>query len=120
VEFEVTSLAPLLFGPMSKFHIEGHFDVRADDNSDWTVCTPDEAANVLLAPHWFEMLIKSLDVFHNNQCISASNEVCSISAHLNAMMYAYMEPTAKKLFCPQPQPSTSGLLRSSGQRLVEN
>ena len=55
-----------------------------------------------LAPNWFEMLIKSVDVFHNNQRISASDEARFIPAHLNAMLYAYMEPTAKKLLCPQP------------------
>ena len=102
VEFEINNSAPLLFGPMSKFQIRGHFDTRATDNDDWTVCSAAEASNVLLAPNWFEMLIKSVDVFHNNQRISASDEARFIPAHLNAMLYAYMEPTAKKLLCPQP------------------
>jgi len=103
LEFEVNNSAPLLFGPMSKFHVEGCFDTKANDAADWANATADEAANVLLAPNWFEMLIKSIDVFHNNQRISASNEACFIPAHLNSMMYAYMEPTAKKLLCPQPE-----------------
>jgi hypothetical protein len=102
VEFEINNFAPLLFGPMSKFQIQGHFETRATDNDDWTVCSAAEASNVLLAPNWFEMLIKSVDVFHNNQRISASDEARFIPAHLNAMLYAYMEPTAKKLLCPQP------------------
>jgi hypothetical protein len=74
-----------------------------DDAANWANATADEAANVLLAPNWFEMLIKSIDVFHNNQRISASNEARFIPAHLNSMMYAYMEPTAKILLCPQPE-----------------
>jgi hypothetical protein len=102
VEFEINNSAPLLFGPMSKFQIKGHFDTRATDADDWTLCTAADASNVLLAPNWFEMLIKSVDVFHNNQRISASDEARFIPAHLNAMLYAYMEPTAKKLLCPQP------------------
>jgi hypothetical protein len=85
---------------MSKFHVEGRFDKKANDAANWANATADEAANVLLAPNWFEMLIKSIDVFHNNQRISTSNEACFIPAHLNSMMYAYMEPTAKKLLCP--------------------
>ena len=103
LEFEVNNSAPLLFGPMSKFHVEGRFDTKANDAADWANATADEVANVLLAPNWFEMLIKSIDVFNNNQRISASNEACFIPAHLNSMMYAYMEPTAKKLLCPQPE-----------------
>jgi hypothetical protein len=103
LEFEVNNSAPLLCGPMSKFHVEGRFDTKANDAADWANATADEAANVLLAPNWFEMLIKSIDVFHNNQRISTSNEARFIPAHLNSMMYAYMEPTAKKLLCPQPE-----------------
>jgi len=102
VEFEINNFAPLLFGPMSKFQIQGHFETRATDNDEWDGPAAADASNVLLAPNWFEMLIKSVDVFHNNQRISASDEARFIPAHLNAMLYAYMEPTAKKLLCPQP------------------
>ena len=102
VEFEINNNAPLLFGPMSKFQIEGQFQARATDNDEWEGAQAAEASNVLLAPNWFEMLIKSVDVFHNNQRVSASDEARFIPAHLNAMLYAYMEPTAKKLLCPQP------------------
>jgi hypothetical protein len=102
VEFEINNFAPLLFGPMSKFQIQGHFETRATDNDEWDAPAAADASNVLLAPNWFEMLIKSVDVFHNNQRISASDEARFIPAHLNAMLYAYMEPTAKKLLCPQP------------------
>jgi len=102
VEFEINNFAPLLFGPMSKFHIMGHFEMRATDNDEWAITEAAEASNVLLAPNWFEMLIKLIDIFHNNQRISASDEARFIPAHLNAMLYAYMEPTAKKLLCPQP------------------
>jgi len=102
VEFEINNFAPLLFGPMSKFQIQGHFETRATDNDEWDGPAAADASSVLLAPNWFEMLIKSVDVFHNNQRISASDEARFIPAHLNAMLYAYMEPTAKKLLCPQP------------------
>jgi hypothetical protein len=88
VEFEINIFAPLLFGPMSKFQIEGHFETRATDNNEWDATLAAEASNVLLAPNWFEMLIKSIDVFNNNQCISASDEAHFIPAHLNAMIYA--------------------------------
>ncbi len=103
VEFKINNFAPLLFGPMSKFHIEGHFECRATDNDEWGATLAAKASNVLLAPNWFEMLIKSVDVFHNNQRISSSDEARFVPAHLNAMIYAYMEPTAKKLLCPQSQ-----------------
>jgi hypothetical protein len=95
----------------------GNFETRATDADEWAPVEAAEAANVLLTPNWFEMLIKSIDVFHNNQRISASDEACFIPAHLNAMLYAYMEPTAKKLLCPQPEHPL--LLRPLGQGHVE-
>ncbi len=35
VEFEINNFAPLLFGPMSKFQIVGHFETRATNNDKW-------------------------------------------------------------------------------------
>jgi hypothetical protein len=102
VEFEINNFAPLLLGPVSKFHITGVFESRATNNDEWDAAVAAEASNVLLAPNWFEMLIKSVDVFHNNQRISSSDKARFIPAHLNAMLYAYMEPMAKKLLCSQP------------------
>ena len=47
VEFEINNFAPLLFGPMSKFQIQGHFETRATDNDEWDGPAAADASNVL-------------------------------------------------------------------------
>jgi hypothetical protein len=47
------------------------------------------------------MLIKSVDVFHNNQRIASSNEQRFVSPYLHSMLYYYMSPDSKRYLCPQ-------------------
>ncbi len=101
IDFEYSATKPVLFGPMTKFSISGRFDVKKDATSDWAEAEAADIANVVLQYNWFEILIKSVDVFHNNQRITSSNEQRFISAYLNTMLYAYMNPETKKLLCPQ-------------------
>jgi hypothetical protein len=101
IDFEYSALKPVLFGPMTKFAISGTFDVKKDAAAEWTAATGADVADVVLQFNWFEMLIKSLDVFHNNQRIASSNEQRFISAYLHTMLYAYMSPKSKRFLCPQ-------------------
>jgi len=104
VEFELPTYRPILFGPMTKFRISGSFQVKEDDDSEWAaVPNADEAEKVLLAPFWFEMLLKEVAVFHQNKKVSSSSEIRSIAPFLHAYLHANMEPTAKKLLCPQAE-----------------
>ena len=98
IDFEYSALKPVLFGPMTKFAISGTFDVKKDAAAEWTAATGADVADVVLQFNWFEMLIKSLDVFHNNQRIASSNEQRFISAYLHTMLYAYMSPKSKRFF----------------------
>jgi hypothetical protein len=79
VEFEVNNFPPLLFGPISKFQIEGRSETRATDNDKWAAVGAVDASNVLLAPNWFEMLIKSMMFF---TIISASVPLMRLSLYL--------------------------------------
>jgi hypothetical protein len=101
IDFEYSATKPVLFGPMTKFFITGRFDVKKDAASDWAAAVAADLADVVLQYNWFEMLIKSVDVFHNNQRIASSNEQRFISAYLHTMLYAYMDPASKKFLCPQ-------------------
>ncbi len=47
------------------------------------------------------MLIKSVDVFHNQQRIASSNEVRFILAYLHTMLYRYMHDDSNRYLCPQ-------------------
>jgi hypothetical protein len=97
IDFEYSATKLVLFGPMTKFSISGCFDVT----SNLAEAEAADIANVVLQYNWFKMLIKLVDVFHNNQRITSSNEQRFISAYLNTMLYEYMDPETKKLLCPQ-------------------
>lgn len=101
IDFEFSATKPVLFGPMTKFFVEGRFDVKKDAQTDWVFATAADIADVVLQFNWFEMLIKSVDVFHNNQRIASSNEQRFISPYLHAMLYHYMHPASKRYLCPQ-------------------
>jgi hypothetical protein len=101
IDFEYTAIKPVLFGPLSKFFIEGRFDVRDTAAGNWRQAKAADVAEVVLQYNWFEMLIKSVDVFHNNQRISSSNEQRFIVPYLNTMLYHYMHADTKRYLCPQ-------------------
>lgn len=103
LDFELHSTKPFLFGPMSKFQISGGFEMKEEgEGKDWVDVPVAEAAKVILAPNWLELLIKSIDIFTDNSRICTSNESKFIQPWLNCMLYRFMDPTAKKVLCPQP------------------
>jgi hypothetical protein len=113
VEFELPTNKTILFGPMTKFRISGSFQWRADANSNWANVPPAELDKVYLSPLWFEQLIKEVSVFHNNYKVATSSETRFIAPFLHSYLHAFMEPTAKKLLCPQPEHPAYCLPKSS-------
>jgi len=101
VEFELPSSKSILLGLMTKFRIKGGFQVQTANSTQWLPVTAEEGNNIFLAPLWFEMLIKEIAVFHNNYKVASSSETRFIAPFLNAYLHTYMEPTAKKILCPQ-------------------
>ena len=98
VDFELPNKKSLLFGGMSKFRIQGAFQKLTADPAN---VKADEVNKVLLAPNWFEMLIKEVAVFHNHYKVASSSETRFIAPFLSAYLYQNMDPTTKKLLCPQ-------------------
>ena len=101
IDFEYYATKPILFGRMTKFSIKGRFDYKNCTAPNWLPVPAAEIANVILNYNWFEMLIKLVDVFHNNQQIASSNEQRYISPYLHAMHYYYMDASSKQYICPQ-------------------
>jgi hypothetical protein len=102
IDFEFSATKPILFGPMTKFVVEGTFEVKkADAGSEWEPAGDAEISQVVLQYNWFEMLIKSIDIFHNNQRVASSNELRFVSPYLHAMLYHYMSSESKRYLCPQ-------------------
>jgi len=101
IDFEYSATKRILFGPMTKFSIKGRFDYKDANAANWEPIPAAEIANVILNFNWFEMLIKLVDVFHNNQRVASSNKQRYISPYLHAMLYHYMDANTKQYLCPQ-------------------
>ena len=101
VEFELPTKKSILFGSMSKFRILGGFQKYDTTDTTWKNLSAGEAAKVLLAPFWFEMLIKEISVFHNNYKVATSSETRFIAPFLHAYLYTHMDPKVKAMLCPQ-------------------
>ena len=103
VDFDIPRDDHLLFGPMTKFRIKGTFQMKAaGENQDWTKIPVAEYEKVLLAPNWFDMLVKEATVFHDNTKVSSSSELRYVTPFLNAYLLHNMDRLAKKMLCPQP------------------
>jgi hypothetical protein len=102
IDFELPNKKCLLFGQMSKFQIQGGFETQAAaPNSPWIPVKAAEATKVLLAPNWFEMLVKEVVIFHNHYKVASSSETRFVAPFLYAYLYQTMDPVLKKLMCPQ-------------------
>lgn len=106
LEFDLpTNQDAVLCGPMTHFVVRGGFEKRAAAVAgvagEWVPTVADDAEKVVLAPNWFEMLIKQTDVFCNNTRITSSNEARFVTPFLNAFLYRLLEPKAKAILGPQ-------------------
>jgi hypothetical protein len=101
LEFELSSNQAWMFGPMSRFFVEGVFQSKAPAAATWTPVTAAEYEKVVVIPNFWDALIKGIDVFNGNVKITTSDEAKYVVAHLNAYLYAMMDPLAKKLLCPE-------------------
>ena len=101
VDFDLPREDHLLFGVMTKFRVKGVFQYQAANSNDWTNVPAAEASKVLLAPLWFEMLIKEMSVFHDNYRITSSQELRHCTPFLNAYLHHNMLPLHRKIMCPQ-------------------
>ena len=72
VEFELMSNNPILFGNASRFRIQGLFERKAAPAAavegqaaaaapEWEPVPVEDAADIILAPNWFELMIQSVD-----------------------------------------------------------
>ena len=110
VEFELMSNNPILFGNASRFRIQGLFERKAAPAAapaaggvaaappEWEPVPVEDAANVILAPNWFEVMIQSVDIYHGNGVIRTSDEANFIPSMLNTYLYSRMDPSIKKVF----------------------
>ena len=109
LEFELSSSQAWMFGPMTRFYVEGTFQGKGATDATWVPLAAAEYDKLVVAPNWWDMLVKSIDVFNGNVKITTSDEAKYIAAHLNTYLYAMMDPLAKKLLCPEPASPGNGV-----------
>jgi hypothetical protein len=102
IEFVLKEDEVFSFGPQTRFKVTGQFQKKTGAVAEWVACEEADYANVVVAPNWWEKLIKELDIFHGNTKIVSSDEGRFISPYINAWKYAWMNPSQKQLLCPEP------------------
>lgn len=105
-EFELPTNSVLLFGPLSGFRVNGVFESQAAPTNaapdpKWDVVAPADYTNVVVQPNWFEHLVKSVDVFHNNDTVKSHDVPRNVDAFVNSYLYSMMDPTVKLCLCPE-------------------
>jgi hypothetical protein len=107
VEFDLISTQTLVLGPMTRFKVQGIFESKvaataAEANPPWApISAADAWTKVSVAPNWFDIFIKSLDVFQGNYKITTTDEARHVWPHLNAFLYNYMTKERKNMLCPE-------------------
>jgi hypothetical protein len=115
IEFALKPDRAWLFGPYSKFEIRGKF-VREVYQAEqpavgevgqvgYVAAIPEQwvpqdagaldRARFMLAPNWWELLIKSFRVYHKNVDMKTTNELDSMKPIVNALLYVNMDEEAK-------------------------
>lgn len=103
VDFEITGPHPIAFSENTYFTVAGHFEARAaTEGSEWTQLGPGDWNKVKLAPNWFDLQIKTTDVYHKNRPLKTSEEGPNVGAHLNASHYWFMDKAVKRALCVEP------------------
>ena len=101
VDFEMSSLRPVLMGNMTGFLVEGLFLHRATAAAPWTVIPAADKDKVIVAPNWWGLLVKSIDIFHDNYLVKVHDEAQSIPQHLDTFLDAMMDPLLRKTLCQE-------------------
>ena len=105
-EYELSGLnSAILFGPCSGFRVKGTFEVKASKealDSTYTLIPEDEYAKVQLMPNWFENLVKSVDVFHNNTQIKCDDVPRYADQFVNTYIYSRMDKEVRDYLFPEP------------------
>ena len=103
LEFEIDTKRPVLFDGNSRFKVVGEFQYLEDEEgSVWARCPIAEAANVILSPCWFEILIRNIELFHQNYHLKTHDVPFCADSHLNQLIYWSMDKALKKQLCFEP------------------
>ena len=75
IDFELKSINPLVFGNCTQFKVQGRFERRVNPTDNWEAVPVTDASDIILAPNWFEFMIKSIEIYNVNGMISTHKEI---------------------------------------------
>ena len=101
IDFELKSINPLVFGNCTQFKVQGRFERRVNPTDNWEAVPVTDASDIILAPNWFEFMIKSIEIYNVNGMISNHKEANSVPYLLNTYLYSIMNKHTKKFLCPE-------------------
>lgn len=114
IEIEISNSRPIKFDHQTRFQVKVELQTRnlapagSDADKRWHLLKTEvdkadskELDEVCLAPNWFENLITSIDIYHQNNRVTAHDESPMIGFQLNTFLYHMSSPAFKKSFCPQ-------------------
>ena len=106
LDFELDTKRPVLCDLNTRFKVSGEFQVgkkaQGSEVVTWERCAAAESANVILAPCWWEILIRNIENFHSNYFLQTHDIPFNSDSHLNQFLYWAMDRTLKKSLCLEP------------------
>ena len=106
LDFEINTKRPVLCDLNTRFRVTGEFQVgKKAEGSEvvtWTRCALADADNVILAPCWWEILIRNIENYHSNYHLKTHDIPFNSDSHLNQFLYWAMDKTLKKSLCLEP------------------
>ena len=98
LEWDIDTKRPILCDLQTRFVVEGEFQSKIPDG-EWVPCAATAVSDVLVAPNWWELLVKNIELFHLNYHAKQHDEPQNVSSHLNQLVYWLMDPVLKKNLC---------------------
>ena len=93
LEFEINTEKPILCDLNTRFRVQGEFQKKAvAEGSVWTRCVPADYSKVMVAPCWWEILIRNVELFHANYHVKTHDIPFNSDSHLNQFLYWAMDP----------------------------
>ena len=106
LDFELDTKRPVLCDLNTRFKVSGEFQVgkkaAGSDVVTWERCAVTDSADVILAPCWWEILIRNIENFHSNYFLKTHDIPFNSDSHLNQFVYWAMDSTLKKSLCFEP------------------
>ena len=102
-EFELPAKqAVYLFGSKSGFKVKGVFECKGTAaGATWDTIPAADYATMQLEPNWFDNIVKSVEVFHNNTSIKCHDVPRYADSWLNTYLYSVMDEDIKRFLFPE-------------------